>query len=118
MAVTFFTPGSSSQALLDEFDARIEQRERKAKITTWEKSNDGNYYTHKATEWTKKAWFKPAVAANKLIFNIIKPGNMNVTAVAYAYYHGHLIETFLNHFDNQFSAGQSSAMPAAGDVCA
>jgi hypothetical protein len=91
MAVTFFTPGSS-QALLDEFDARIEQRELKDKITTWEKSTDGNYYTHKAAEWTKKAWFKPVVAADKLVFNIIKPKSANVSGVAYAYYHGHLIE--------------------------
>lgn len=115
MSVTFLT--SSAQKLLDDFDARIWQTEQKNKITTWEKSKDGKYYTHKAAEWTKKAWFKAVVASDRLIFNIIRPNNANVTAIAYAYYHGHLIETFLNHFDEQFTLGQASALPAQGDDC-
>ncbi len=58
MAVVFFT--SDARKLRDEFDARIEQSEQKDKITTWERSDDGKYYTHKSAEWAKKAWFKPA----------------------------------------------------------
>ena len=54
MAVVFFT--SDARNLRDEFDARIKQREQKDKITTWEKSSDGKYYTHKAAEWARKAW--------------------------------------------------------------
>jgi|ERR1700733_2571920 len=115
MSVTFFTP--DAKKLREEFDARIAQREQKDKITTWEKSTDGIYYTHKATEWTKKAWFKATVGDDRLTFNIIKPKDASVSPVTYAYYHGHLTETFLNHFDRDFSSGQSSALATAGDNC-
>ena len=33
----------------------------------------------------------------------------------YGYYHGHLIETFLNHFDQSFSQGAASALPTNND---
>lgn len=82
MAIHFTT--SSAQTLLKEFDARILQTAQKGKITTWEKSNDGKYYTHKAPDWNKLAWLMPKCEINQLTFNIIKPGNKNVTAVAYA----------------------------------
>jgi hypothetical protein len=39
-----------------------------------------------------------------------------VTKIVYGYYHGHLIETFLNHFDSDFSDGSATALPAAGDL--
>jgi hypothetical protein len=115
MAVYFIT--SDARGLLNSFDARISQREEKGKITTWEKSEDGKYYTHKAKEWHAKAWFKPTVERERLIFNIIKPKNQNITTPVYGYYHGHLIETFLNHFDSSFSTGQATALPSSGDHC-
>lgn len=113
MAIHFTTENAG--ALLKAFDARISQTEAKGKITTWEKSDDGKYYTHKATEWSKKAWFRPTIEATQLTFNIIKPKDKNVSSLAYAYYHGHLLETFLNHFDTSFKNGVSSARPEAGD---
>jgi hypothetical protein len=114
MAIHFTT--STAAALLKAFDERISQREPKGKITTWEKSDDGEYYTHKASEWNCKAWLKPKIERDQLTFNIVKPKNQEVTTVVYAYYHGHLIETFLNHFDESFEYGFASAMPQAGDV--
>ncbi|WP_236200695.1 hypothetical protein [Pseudomonas pseudonitroreducens] len=114
MSLTFFT--SKPQQLLNAFNEKIEQEEPAGKITTWERSDDKAYYTHKAKDWTKKAWFKPSVQEGKLVFNIIKPQNMNVTALVYAYYHGHLTETFLNHFDKSFTSAQSSALPTTGDL--
>jgi len=115
MASYFFT--SSPKALLDEFNKRIAQTQQEGRITTWERSADGVYYTHKAAEWTKKAWFKPSIASDRLTFNIIRPQKQNVTLTVYGYYHGHLIETFLNHFDKTFTAAQATALPAAGDDC-
>ncbi len=114
MAIHFTTKNAKS--LLQAFDARIEQKELKGKIATWEKSDDGKYYTHKAPEWNKKAWLLPKIEAGQLTFNIIKPNNKNISSIAYAYYHGHLIETFLNHFDQSFQSGVVSALPEAGDL--
>ncbi|MDU7523826.1 MAG: hypothetical protein E7K72_21020 [Roseomonas mucosa] len=113
MAVRFFT--DSAQSLLDAFDARIEQEEQQGKINTWEKSSDGKYYTHTSAQWAKLAWFKPRVCDDRLLFNIIKPQNKNISTVVYGYYHGHLIETFLNHFDDQFSTGVATARPTSDD---
>jgi hypothetical protein len=115
MAVYFVT--SDAHGLLKAFDARIAQREQEGKITTWEKSEDGKYYTHKAKEWHAQAWFKPATEQGRLVFNIIKPQNKNVSTTVYGYYHGHLIETFLNHFDKKFSTGQATALPSGEDNC-
>lgn len=114
MATYFHT--QSPQALLDGFDARIRQSESKGKITTWEKV-DGGYYTHKASDWHGKAFLKPQVSAGLLTFNIIAPTGQAVSVVAYGYYHGHLIETFLNHFDTSFSSASASPNCVAGDIC-
>lgn len=115
MAIRFFT--TDPQGLLNSFNARIEQKDAKGKITTWERSEDKKYYTHKATEWHAMAWFKPLVYSDRLTFNIIKPKNNNVTRLVYAYYNGHLTETFLNHFDGIFTQAVSTALPAPEDVC-
>lgn len=114
MAVHFIT--LDPDKLLKAFDAAIHQEEPKGKITTWEKALDG-HYTHKAKEWGKRAWLKPSVESGRLVFNIIKPQNQNVTTVVYGYYHGHMIETFLNHFDKLFSMAGASALPEKGDFC-
>lgn len=113
MAVYFLT--ESASALLRKFNERIEQEASEGKITTWERSDDGLYYTHKAPQWAKKAWFKATAESGKLRFNIVKPQNTNISTTVYAYYHGHLIETFLNHFDREFSQGDATAMPSQND---
>lgn len=114
MAIHFTTKDAKS--LLQAFDTQISQEEPKGKITTWERSDDGKYYTHKAANWNKAAWFRPKIEATQLTFNIIKPQNKNITSVAYAYYHGHLLETFLNHFDQSFQNGVASALPETDDI--
>lgn len=115
MAVYFHT--DAPKALLAKFNAAIKQNEPKGKIDTWKISEDGKYYTHAAERWTSKAWFKSSTSDKLLTFNIIKPKGQNVTSPVYAYYHGHLIETFLNHFDTDFTSAAATALPAAGDHC-
>lgn len=114
MAV-FFTC-EEPQALLNAFQARIDQSEPKGSITTWVRSEDRRFYTQRAEGWARKAWFRPSVSQTTLVFNIVKPANQNISTVAYAYYHGHLIETFMAHFDHMFADARATAMPAANDV--
>lgn len=111
MAVTFVTQNPSS--LLKSFNDRIDQEEEKGKITTWEKV--GDHFTHKAPQWHKKAYFLPKVADGELVFNIIKPKGKTITVPVYGYYHGHLIETFLNHFDSKFTSAIATAKAVTGD---
>lgn len=113
MAINFIT--SNPKSLLASFDARINQKELSGKIITWEKSDDGKYYTHIAPEWNKRAWLSPKIALDQLTFNIIKPKNANVNTTVYAYYHAHLIETFLNHFDQSFTNAFATALAVSGD---
>ncbi|KVV10224.1 MULTISPECIES: hypothetical protein [Burkholderia] len=115
MAVHFTC--NDPQALLATFTARIEQADPKGKITTWQLSNDGSFYTHRAAEVNRKAWFRPVVdlPLKQLTFLIVKPQNADISRFIYAYYHGHLIETFLTHFDRMFSAANVSAAPQPGE---
>jgi hypothetical protein len=103
------------KALLDAFNEKIQQTEAEGKITTWVKV--GDYYTHKAADWSRKAFMKASTGTNRLIFNIIKPDGANISVPVYGYYHGHLIETFLNHFDTSFSSVSASPGCADGDLC-
>lgn len=114
MAVTFKTTKPKSP--LKNFITRIEQKEAEGKITTWDMDNDGDF-THKASDWRAKAWFKSVVGTDTLTFNIIKRKDADMSRIVYAYYHGHLVETFLNHFDDQFSEASASALCTSGDVC-
>jgi len=115
MSVRFLT--ESSSALLKKFNDAIDQEESKGSITTWEKVRQGEttFYTHIAADWTKKAYFKAAALDNKLKFSIVRPKNKSVDQEVYAYYHAHLIETFLRHFSNDFTDARADAVADDSD---
>lgn len=101
--------------LLRNFKAKINQTEAKGKIDTWEISDDGRYFTHKAPRWRALAWFWAEEVGTGLRFNIAPSQGQTVTTEAYAYYHGHLTETFLNHFDQNFRVASSTAQVDTND---
>lgn len=102
-------------ALLRSFRDKIEQSELEGKIMTWKSSNDKRYFTHGSKQWEYAAWMKPVVEVDRLAFYIIKSKNKIVTQTAYGYYHGHIVETFLNHFDRETSSVEATALPVTGD---
>jgi hypothetical protein len=120
MAVVFRT--SNPNRLLKAFNDRIDQKDREGQITTWERNSKGEY-THKASAWHRKAWFQPIIVEpvkgvegkkdveGILRFNLVSPKDGQYDRATYSYYHGHLIETFLNHFENSFTYGVASAKP-------
>lgn len=111
MAIHFQTDDPAS--LLQQFDARIAQTEASGKITTWRKQDA--YYTHIAPNWAAKAWLRPSMRQGWLTFNIYPSQNETVKVTAYGYYHGHLIETFLNHFDKLFTLASATPLPQDPD---
>jgi hypothetical protein len=111
--ITFLTANPS--ALLKAFDDAIAKDNSKGGIATWEKNS--KHYTHAAAQWTKKAYFEAHIEAGKLVFNIIKNKSTNVTVPVYGYYHGHLLETFLNHFDAQFTGTSCTPVCSGADYC-
>jgi hypothetical protein len=112
MALFFFT--SDPKALLAAFNQRIDQREPLGKITTWVRDAEGDY-THVAKNWAREAWLRPRLVEGALVFNILGNTKHTMTAVVYGYYHGHLTETFLTHFDSLFSTASSTAGLTAED---
>lgn len=112
MAIYFTT--NDPTGLLAKFKAAIRQEEEKGKITTWELDSDGDV-THKASQWARALWLRPSVSSGVLTFNTLAPKGKTISTVAYGYYHGHLIETFLNHFDKLFSEGRATAQATTRD---
>jgi hypothetical protein len=112
--ITFQT--QSPAALLKKFDNAIAKGSGAGSITTWRKV-DG-YYTHTSQQWAAKAYFKATAYNGGLRFNIVKNKSENVSVTVYGYYHGHLTETFLNHFDSDFALVSASPKCTAGDLCA
>ncbi|EKS31079.1 hypothetical protein [Afipia felis] len=114
MAVYFFT--DQPQALLDKFNIRIRQGEAVGRIHTWIKGSDGSSYTHSDDNWINKSWFKARVDQDALVFNIIRPEDRYVSVKAYAFYHGQIIKTFLNHLDLNFESLALSPRCEDGDI--
>ncbi len=102
---------SNASGLLSAFKKAIIEK----RIDTWSMSEDQKYFTHSPSQWNSLAWFSPSVQSDRLVFNIIKPNNKNVTDVVYAVYHGRLIESFLTHFDQSFTDGIATALPQSND---
>jgi hypothetical protein len=103
------------RALLKAFDSHIAQTGTEGKITTWERHADGIQYTHRAVDWADKAFFKAAIDAGHLRFNIVRPKRTIMDTAVYSYYHGHLIETFIKHFPDMFTFSFASSMPIGDD---
>lgn len=112
MAVSFST--SNPQALLEAFKKRILQEEAKDKITTWELNRQGNF-THKAPQVAGQAWMCPEIGSDFLCFYIRAPKDTPINRYIYSYYHGHLTETFINHFPTLFSKASSTPNAAGSD---
>lgn len=113
MAVRFFTDSPAS--LLKSFDAKIAQKEKEGSIATWVKDSKG-LYTHISGQWGGKAYFKANPDyEDRLVFNVRPPMGKRVAPEIYAFYHGHLIETFLNHFTSEFKTGVATAKATSQD---
>jgi hypothetical protein len=87
----------------------------KGEIRTWSADSDGDF-THTTEQWRFKAWFRPKVLEDRIIFSIITPKNTKMSKATYAMYHGHFVEMLLNHVDTMFSRAETTALPRDGDL--
>jgi hypothetical protein len=88
---------------------------RDGSIETWLVDSDGDF-THAPTQWKHKAWFRPRVTDDRLIFNILAPRGTDMTRTVYGVYHGRLIEMLLTHFDLKFARACATALATTGDL--
>lgn len=109
MAVRVFCDNPSG--LLSKVKASI----RDGSIETWSVDDDGDF-THTPEQWKNRAWFRPAVLDDKLVFNILRPRSKPISRTVYGVYHGRFIEMLVTHFDDKFSQATATAMPTSGDI--
>lgn len=88
------------------------------RVETWRHViyNGQNYYTHTSANWRDKAWLRAETEANRLTFVILPVERVLLTREIYAYYAGHLIETFIRHFPRTFTAAQATPNAAGSDA--
>src|ERR1700722_5848776 len=104
MAVYFYTAEPS--VLLADFKKKIQQ----GHVVTWSYDQDGDF-THTADQWKYKAWLRPSIGTDRLIFFILKNTKEVMTPAIYGIYHGRIIESVLTHCDKLFTNGVATAMP-------
>ncbi len=84
-------------------------------ITTWRIDSDGDL-THTAEQWARRAWMRPKVLEDRLLFNIIASKEEKMSKTLYGVYHGRLIQTLLIHFDSKMKTVSATAMVTSGDL--
>ncbi len=83
-------------------------------IKTWSYDADGDF-THTADQWKRRAWLRPRIRDEGLVFCIMPPRKQNISRVVYGIYHGRFVEMLLNHFDSKFTEASATALPSKGD---
>ncbi len=101
---------SNPQQLLNQIKVAI----RGGTVQTWLLDQDGDL-THSPQQWKTKAWFRPSVLQESLVFNILGRESEAMTTEVYAVYHGRLIEMLLAHFDKKFTSATATAQPVVGE---
>lgn len=101
---------SNPQQLVNEIKAAI----RAGNVQTWELDADGDF-THTPEQWKNKAWFRPVIESDRVVFKIMGRKSTRMKTGEYAAYHGHFIEMLLNHFDGRFSTATATAQATDGD---
>jgi hypothetical protein len=109
VALTF--SASQPDGLLKAFRKAIDDKN----IKTWLYNDSGDFY-HTDHQTQNRAWFRPRLTSGQLIFNAICPKGGMLPYFVYAYYHGHLTETFIFHFHDNFTVATSSAYAGNGDI--
>lgn len=99
------------QALLNAFDKMIKDGD----VQTWAKDSGGDF-SHKAQQWKNRAWLRPNVISGQALeFRILFAKTETQKRLVYSYYHGHMLETFLNHLWSQYSQAEASPQPSGSD---
>jgi hypothetical protein len=83
-------------------------------IETWRIDSDGDL-THTSAQWGGRAWMRPKVLEDRLLFNIVASNKEKMSKTLYGFYHGRLIQTLLIHFDNRMKTVSATALGTTGD---
>jgi hypothetical protein len=91
------------EEIIDKIDSNI--------ISTWSYDDD-NDFTHKAEQWSNRAWISEKTdGSDNICFGIIGRRDRPLTKMEYAIFHSRFAEMLLAHFDNDFDEIKITSMP-------
>ena len=108
MAVRAFT--DQAEPLL----SAIKQAIADGRVTTWKIDDDGDL-TLTSEIFVNRAWMRPKVLPDRLLFNIIGKKNEKTSTRVYAAYHGRLVQMLLAYFDTRLKTVAATALPTKQD---
>ncbi|HEY4318612.1 MAG TPA: hypothetical protein VGN04_13510 [Herbaspirillum sp.] len=103
MAITVPTTAPLDLLLQIKSDIAAQQTDE------WVWDADGDITLSEA-EYRGKAWFRPYVKEGKLVFGIIPATEPKMTPALFAYYHGRLLQTLLERYQNLAGETMTSSL--------
>lgn len=94
--------------------AAIREAMDEKKIRLWQHDDDGDF-TRSDDKWRHRAWLRPMVREDRVIFRIFPRTDKAMSKIEYAVYHARFIEMLLRYFDGEFSEAIATALPRYGD---
>ena len=74
--MAIFVSTTQPRKLLEDIKKEINDK----KIDTWLYDNDGDFY-HAPNQWKFKAWLRPTIETNRLVFGIVGQENVNLSTI-------------------------------------
>lgn len=93
-AMSIYVKTDNPQELVSKIRVNIDKKV----IDTWSYDKDGDF-THDVDQWRYRAWIRPHIKQEKVIFAIVCRKDRNMSITEYAVYHGRFVEMLLVHFD-------------------
>ena len=106
-----FVKTNNPQGLVDKIKESIDKKI----IDTWSYDSEGDF-THSVEQWKYRAWMRPHIEKDKVVFAVICRRDKNMTMVEYAVYHGRFVEMLLRHFDRICTSIEVSPLGTKFDV--
>ena len=92
--MSIYVKTENPQLLVDRIKECIDNHS----IDTWVCDSDGDF-THSVEQWKFRAWIRPHVESERVVFAILCRNDKNLSVAEYAVYHGRFVEMLLCHFD-------------------
>lgn len=86
----------------DELRNQIRSGIDSQEINTWQYDADGDF-TSMTVLWKNRAWFRPYIEPDNLVFAILGRKDSLLTVTEYAYYHSRFAEMLMAHFSNDIT---------------
>jgi hypothetical protein len=83
-------------------------------VIGWKIDEDGDL-TLTSENFANRAWMRPKVLPDRLLFNILGNKSGQMSKRLYAVYHARLVQILLTYFDTKLKTATATALPTSGD---